>query len=51
MLLAEQFGFDYTEAPHLNGKNIATATGVFSGVLVKAYDLVEPCACDDCGGA
>lgn len=50
MGLSEQFGLDYVEKPHLNGKNIVSATGFYAGVPVKFYDLVEPCACG-CGGA
>lgn len=50
MGIAEQFGFEYAEKPHGDGKNIITATGIHADVNVKVFDLVAPCACG-CGGA
>lgn len=49
MGLAEQFSLDYTDNPHLCGDNIITATGMYAGVPVRFFDLVEPCKCG-CGG-
>lgn len=48
MALAEQLGLDYSEKPHINGKNIVSAVGVYAGVRVKLLDLVKPCACEGC---
>lgn len=45
MKLAEQFGLDYVEKPHSEGKNSVTATGFYAGVSVRFFDLVEPCPC------
>lgn len=50
MGLAEQFGLEYAEKPHLS-ENIVTASGFYAGVPVRFFDLVKPCLCDDCGGA
>lgn len=45
MKLAEQFGFAYDEKPHLDDKNIVTATGTYADVHVRFFKLVKPCAC------
>ncbi len=48
MKLAEQFGIDFTEKPHINGKNIVSAHGRYAGVPVRFWTLVAPCMCG-CG--
>jgi hypothetical protein len=50
MGLAEQFGLEYAEKPHLS-ENIITATGMYAGVRVRFFDLVQPCLCGCRGGA
>lgn len=50
LLLAEQFGLTYAEKPHINGRNHISASGVYAEASVEFWDLVEPCACEDCGG-
>lgn len=50
MKLAEQLGLDFTEKPHLNGKNIVSARGRYAEVPVKIWTLVSPCTCG-CGVA
>lgn len=49
MALGEQFELDYTETPHGDGSlNWVAATGTYSGVRVKFWQLVDPCDCG-CG--
>jgi hypothetical protein len=45
MLLAEQFGFEYTEQHHVGDQNMVAATGTYAGAPVKFWQLVRPCSC------
>lgn len=49
MKLAEQFGLEYIEKPHINGRNIVSANGRYAEAPVKLWTLVNPCTCG-CGG-
>lgn len=48
MMLAEQFGFEYTERDHGQGQNKVAATGVYAETSAMFWQLVKPC---DCGCA
>lgn len=50
MALGEQFGFEYVENRHGSSQNMVSASGFYSGVSVKFWQLVSPCSCG-CGVA
>lgn len=50
MLLAEQFGFEYTETKHGASQNMVAASGIYGETPVRFWQLVAPCSCG-CGVA